>query len=94
MYSGSELILADEPIASVDPATAGLILDLFQSLEKQGKTMLISLHQIDSALKYCSRILAFDQGALAYNGSPQDFIESDVCHKLLGNYPGHVVRAV
>jgi len=87
IYSDAELILADEPIASVDPATAGLILDLFRSLNKQGKTILLSLHQIDSALKYCSKIIAFDHGTLAFNGCPQDFIQSDVCQKLMGNVP-------
>ena len=94
MYSGAELILADEPVASVDPATAALILDLFRSLNKQGKTVLLSLHQIDSALKYCSRILAFDRGTLAFNGFPQDFIKSDVCYKLMGNVAGTGVKAV
>ncbi len=94
IYSGAELILADEPIASVDPATAGIILDLFQSLNKQGKTVLLSLHQIDSALKYCSRILAFDRGTLAYNGSPHDFIKSEVCNKLMGNFPEREVKSL
>ncbi len=88
IYSGAELILADEPVSSVDPATAGLILDLFRSLNERGNTVLLSLHQIDNALKYCSRILAFDQGKLVYNGNPQDFIESEVCYKLTGTVPG------
>jgi phosphonate transport system ATP-binding protein len=88
IYSGAELILADEPVASVDPATAGLIFDLFQTLNKQEKTVLLSLHQIDSALKYCSRILAFDNGTLIYDGLPEDFIQSEVCHKLMGNVHG------
>jgi phosphonate transport system ATP-binding protein len=94
IYSDAELIIADEPVASVDPATAGLILDSFQSLNQQGKTVLLSLHQIDSALKYCSRILAFDHGALAYNGSPQDFMTTEVCNKLIGNGSGAEVKVV
>ena len=94
IYSGAELILADEPVASVDPATAGIILDLFQSLNKQGKTVLLSLHQIDSALKYCTRIIAFDRGTLAYNGCPQDFINSEVSNKLMGNVPEPGVKIV
>ncbi len=87
IYSGAELILADEPVASVDPATAGLILDQFRSLNTQGKTVLLSLHQINSALKYCSRILAFERGGLAFHGSPRDFTRSEVFQKLMGNIP-------
>lgn len=94
IYSGAELILADEPVASVDPATSGLILDMFQSLHHQGKTVLLSLHQIDSALKYCTRILAFDRGNLAFNGNSQDFLESEICHKLRGSLPKVEVKAV
>ncbi|MCO1600956.1 phosphonate ABC transporter ATP-binding protein [Desulfosporosinus nitroreducens] len=94
IYCGAELILADEPIASVDPATAELILQLFQSLNKQGKTILLSLHQIDSALKYCSKILAFDHGTLVYNGCPEDYIKSDVSKKIMGNVPKTGVKVV
>jgi len=94
IYCDAELILADEPIASVDPATAELILQLFQSLNKQGKTILLSLHQIDSALKYCSKILAFDQGTLVYNGCPEDYIKSDISKKLMGNVPETGVKVV
>ncbi|MBC2723956.1 phosphonate ABC transporter ATP-binding protein [Desulfosporosinus sp.] len=94
IYSGAELILADEPIASVDPATAELILQLFQSLNKQGKTILLSLHQIDSALKYCSKILAFDHGTIAFNGSPEDYCKSDVSKKLMRNFPERGVKVV
>jgi phosphonate transport system ATP-binding protein len=94
IYSRAEIILADEPVASVDPATARLILELFQSLNQQGKTVLLSLHQIDSALEYCTRLLAFDSGTLAFNGSPHDFIESEVCQKLRGNTPGMGVKAL
>lgn len=84
IYCDAELILADEPVASVDPATAELILRLFQSLSKQGKTILLSLHQIDSAIKYCSKILAFEQGSLVYYGCPEEYLKSDVRKKLLG----------
>jgi phosphonate transport system ATP-binding protein len=66
-----ELLLADEPIASVDAATATLILERFQRLNRErGTTVLVSLHQTDFARRYCSRVLVLDHGTLRYDGSP------------------------
>jgi phosphonate transport system ATP-binding protein len=69
-----ELLLADEPIASVDAATATLILDRFQRLNReQGATVLVSLHQADFARRYCPRVLVLAKGALVYDGPPDGY---------------------
>jgi phosphonate transport system ATP-binding protein len=66
-----ELLLADEPIASVDAATATLILDRFQRLHREhGTTILVSLHQAEFARRYCPRVLVLAQGNLIYDGPP------------------------
>ncbi len=66
-----ELLLADEPIASVDAATATLILDRFQRLNReQGTTVLVSLHQPEFARRYCPRVLVLAGGRLVYDGPP------------------------
>ncbi len=67
----AELVLGDEPIASVDVKTAGAILELFQQLNADyGATVLLNLHQVDFAVKYCRRLLVLSHGKLVYDGTP------------------------
>jgi phosphonate transport system ATP-binding protein len=66
-----ELLLADEPIASVDAETAELILGLFRRLNhERGVTLVVSLHQSEFARRYCSRVLVLREGELTYDGPP------------------------
>ena len=67
----ASLILADEPVASVDVYTAETMLDVLQELHRQGKTVVMSLHQLDFALAYCSRLLGLNKGRLVYDGGPE-----------------------
>jgi phosphonate transport system ATP-binding protein len=66
----ASLILADEPVASVDVRTAETVLDVLRELHQQGKTVVMSLHQVDFALAYCSRLLGLNGGRLVYDGPP------------------------
>lgn len=69
-----QIILADEPIASVDVNTAHLLLHTFQKLnENRGTTLLFNLHQVDFALTYCQRLLVLHSGQLVYDGAPEAF---------------------
>jgi len=82
LLADPELILADEPIASVDPKTAQLILDQFLRLNREdGKTILLNLHQVDFALKYCTRLLVFYRGRLVFDGAPQDFKDTAIYNR-------------
>ncbi|MDA8234859.1 MAG: phosphonate ABC transporter ATP-binding protein [Clostridia bacterium] len=79
LLADPELILADEPIASVDPRTAQLILDQFLRLNREkGKTVVLNLHQVDFALKYCTRLLVLRQGKLVYDGDAAGFKETHI----------------
>ena len=73
-----ELVLADEPIASVDTRTAELILNTFTELADAGKTVLINLHQVDFALQYCRRLLVLEHGELVFDGKPGDFTGTEL----------------
>jgi phosphonate transport system ATP-binding protein len=67
------LILADEPVASLDPATAQKIMDLLQDIcQNDGITAIVSLHQVDLALAYADRIIALAQGKIVFDGPPAD----------------------
>jgi phosphonate transport system ATP-binding protein len=69
LHQGANLLFADEPIASLDPVSARRAMALLQELnERDGKTILVTLHQVDYALKYCRRIVALKEGRVAYDG--------------------------
>jgi phosphonate transport system ATP-binding protein len=69
LVQGAELLIADEPIASLDPASARRVMDLLAEMNRNdGLTVLISLHQVEYALKYCARTIALKAGKVAYDG--------------------------
>ncbi|MEG6586355.1 phosphonate ABC transporter ATP-binding protein [Dendrosporobacter sp. 1207_IL3150] len=82
LYSKADLFIADEPIASVDPATANLIINAFKDLKYQGKTIIMNLHQLDHAIKHCDRILMFEQGEICFDGKPTEFAQSSAYSRL------------
>lgn len=70
LVQGAELIVADEPIASLDPASARRVMDILAELNRRlGITMLISLHQVHYAMAYCPRTIALKDGGVAYDGA-------------------------
>jgi phosphonate transport system ATP-binding protein len=65
----AEVILADEPVASLDPVSARRVMDLLSELNaKDGISVLVSLHQVDYALRYCKRVVALKAGKIVYDG--------------------------
>ncbi|CAN7504906.1 phosphonate ABC transporter ATP-binding protein [Phenylobacterium sp. LjRoot225] len=67
----AEILLADEPVASLDPVSARRVLELLRGLNKSdGLTVLVTLHQVDYALRYCDRVVALKAGRLVYDGPP------------------------
>ena len=66
------IILADEPVASLDPTTSRMVLDLLKATcRKHGTTVLCSLHQVDLARDFGDRIVAMAQGKAILDGTPQ-----------------------
>jgi phosphonate transport system ATP-binding protein len=71
-----KLILADEPVASLDPATADSIMQYLGELNtKDGITVICSLHFLSLARKYGSHVLALKDGEIRYQGKPIDIDE-------------------
>jgi phosphonate transport system ATP-binding protein len=70
LVQGAESILADEPVASLDPVAARRVMATLSDLNhKDGLTVIVTLHQVDYALRYCRRIVALKAGRIAYDGS-------------------------
>ncbi len=70
-----KLILADEPVASLDPATSHSVLRYVEALNKDGITVLCSLHFLSLARRYGTRIIALKAGRLVFDGLPRDIDE-------------------
>jgi phosphonate transport system ATP-binding protein len=68
-----ELMLADEPVASLDPATSHSVMKYLEVLNKEdGLTILCSLHFLDLARAYADRVIALKDGQVQFDGSPQE----------------------
>lgn len=72
----ADIILADEPVSSLDPGTTVQIMEYFRRIhEKKHKTILINLHNVDLAKKYCKRIIAIDEGRILFDGRSEELGE-------------------
>ncbi len=73
MMQNPEMILADEPVASLDPVLAHSIMQYLEKINKEdGMTVLCSLHFLDLVHRYADRVVALNQGILMFDGSPKD----------------------
>jgi phosphonate transport system ATP-binding protein len=82
-----EVILADEPVSSVDPTLASTIVRLLVDISRNTrKTLLVSLHSVDLAMAYFPRIIGIRQGRVAFDHAP-DKISEDMLEDL---YAGNV----
>jgi phosphonate transport system ATP-binding protein len=65
------VVLADEPVASLDPAVSRSVLRLLRDASREsGATVLCSLHQVELAIEFADRIVAIQDGAVVYDGAP------------------------
>jgi phosphonate transport system ATP-binding protein len=77
-----KIILADEPVASLDISTSQNIMDYFKKVnEKKNITILINLHDVNLAKKYCDRIIALKKGKIIFDGKPGE-IDDKLLEKL------------
>ncbi len=74
-----KILLADEPIASLDPANATKVMDALRTInEEDGITVLVNLHTLDTARKYCTRIVAMRAGKVQFDGPAEDLTNQTV----------------
>lgn len=65
----AKLVLADEPIASLDPESSRKVMEILATINRiDGCTVLVSLHQVNVAMKYCPRTVALHRGRVVYDG--------------------------
>jgi phosphonate transport system ATP-binding protein len=74
-----EIILADEPVSSLDPVSATMVMDTLQRINRQyGITIIANLHQLDYAKRYCSRVIGINGGKIIYDGAPGILSREDI----------------
>jgi phosphonate transport system ATP-binding protein len=98
----AKLILADEPIASLDPASSDKVMNLLTDINTQDQvTVVVSLHQFEVAQSRCERIVALKDGEIVYDGKASQInqddlielygVEQDVCG-INGGTPAQMLQ--
>ncbi|MBV9457313.1 MAG: phosphonate ABC transporter ATP-binding protein [Bradyrhizobium sp.] len=71
-----DIILADEPIASLDPRNTKIVMDALLRINKHfGITVLCNLHSLDLARSYCDRLIGMAQGRVVFDGAPAELTD-------------------
>lgn len=79
-----QIILADEPVAALDPVTAKQVMDDFKRINQEFNiTVLINIHHVDLALKYAERVIGIRAGQIVYDG-PSDKVDETVLSDIYG----------
>ena len=71
-----ECIIFDEPTASLDPLNAAMLEEVLEKLSREGKTLLLSTHDVDFAYRFADRILVFDNGRILADGTPLEVFKN------------------
>lgn len=87
-----KIILADEPVASLDPVSSVDVMEYFRKINREkNMTFLINIHDVDMALQYCDRIIGIDAGQIVYDG-PSSGVNDDVLRSIYGeNYKSEII---
>jgi phosphonate transport system ATP-binding protein len=91
MVQEPDLILADEPIASLDPRNTKVVMDALLRIHRHhGITVLCNLHSLDTARTYCDRLVGMANGRVVFDGAPAA-LTNDTARQLYGLEAGEVM---
>ena len=84
LVQNPRIMLADEPIASLDPANATRVMDALRTINREdGLTVLVNLHTLDTARAYCDRIVGMRMGRVIFDGTAAQ-LTPDVVRDIYG----------
>jgi phosphonate transport system ATP-binding protein len=84
LVQGARIVLADEPIASLDPESSRKVMDILARINREDRcTVIVSLHQVEVAIRYCPRVVALNQGRVVYDG-PSSALTPNLLRELYG----------
>lgn len=79
-----KIILADEPVAALDPVTAKQVMDDFRHINKDMNiSVLINIHHVDLALEYADRVIGIKAGEVVYDG-PSNLVTQEILDQIYG----------
>ena len=79
-----KIILADEPIASLDPMNAQVVMDTLRRIhDEDGRMVVANLHTLDTARRYCDRVIGMRDGRIVFDGTP-DQLTTNVARDIYG----------
>lgn len=88
-----DVVLADEPVASLDPTVSRHVLSLLRNASRQRNTTVIcSLHQVEFAIEYADRIVALRQGSIVFDDNPKELTQAKL-HDIYGGDKGDLIGA-
>lgn len=71
MLQEPDLVLADEPVASLDPVNAEVVMEALQTIcRERNLPVIVNLHSLEIARRYCTRVVAMAKGAIVFDGPP------------------------
>ena len=78
------IILADEPVASLDPVTAKSVMEDLRRINREmNVSILLNIHHVELALEYCDRVIGIRQGEIVYDG-PTDVVDQSILDEIYG----------
>lgn len=85
LVQGAKILIADEPISALDPSSARRVMDVLADINRQDDiTILVSLHQVEYARRYCKRTIAMRDGVIVFDG-PSTALSNAFLAELYGS---------
>lgn len=72
-----EVIIFDEPTASLDPINSAILEDVLSKLNEEGKTILVSTHDVNFVYRWAERVLVFSNGNIIFDGTPTEVFKNE-----------------
>ncbi|WKV52859.1 MULTISPECIES: phosphonate ABC transporter ATP-binding protein [Dickeya] len=84
LMQNPKILLADEPVASLDPKNTRRIMDVLRQVSDNGITVVVNLHSVELVKEYCTRAIGIAQGRILFDGPPSELTDS-LLHTLYGD---------
>lgn len=84
LMQNPKILLADEPVASLDPKNTRRIMEVLRQVSEQGISVMVNLHSIELVKSWCTRVIGIQRGEILFDGHPSRLTDS-VLHQLYGD---------
>lgn len=84
LIQNPSILLADEPVASLDPKNTQRIMSVLREVSEQGISVMVNLHSIELVKTWCTRVIGIAQGRIVFDGHPE-YLSPDILQQLYGD---------